>query len=83
MTERHLLFDEAWVKAFRALAGEDRIAARRVMVAVNALARDPEPADSYHWGDSSLYRLHVGDHRVLYELDDDTVRVWSLGRVPG
>jgi mRNA-degrading endonuclease RelE of RelBE toxin-antitoxin system len=53
-----------------------------VMAAVNALARDPEPPDSYHWGGSSLYRLHVGDHRVLYEVTDDTLRVWSLGRTP-
>lgn len=82
MTERHLFFDEGWVKAFRALASEDLVAARRVMVAVNALAREPEPADSYHWGDSSLYRLHVGDYRVLYEVIDDTVRIWSLGHAP-
>jgi mRNA-degrading endonuclease RelE of RelBE toxin-antitoxin system len=24
----------------------------------------------------------VDDYRVLYEVDDDTVRVWSLGRAP-
>lgn len=49
---------------------------------MNALARDPEPATSVRWGDSLFYRLHVGQHRVLDEVDDDTVRVWSLGRVP-
>jgi mRNA interferase RelE/StbE len=52
------------------------------MAAVNGLARDPEPAGSVHWGDSLFYRPHVGDYRVLYEVDDDTVRVWSLGRTP-
>lgn len=83
MSDRHLLFDERWFEAFRDLAHEDRVTARRVMVAVNALARDPEPPASHHWGDSSLYRLHVGDYRVLYEVDEDTIRVWSLGRVPG
>jgi mRNA-degrading endonuclease RelE of RelBE toxin-antitoxin system len=51
------------------------------MVAVNALARDPESPDSLHWGDSSFYRLPVGGYRVLYEVDG-TVRVWSLGRTP-
>jgi mRNA-degrading endonuclease RelE of RelBE toxin-antitoxin system len=80
--DRHLFFDQAWFEAFRALAAEDLPAARRVMVAVNALARDPEPADSYHWGGSSVYRLHVGNYRILYEVDDETVRVWSLGRLP-
>jgi mRNA interferase RelE/StbE len=29
-----------------------------------------------------FYRLQVDDYRVLYEVDDDTVRVWSLGRAP-
>jgi mRNA interferase RelE/StbE len=82
VTDRHLFFDSAWFDAFRELAAIDRTTARRVMVAVNALARDPEPPGSVHWGDSSFYRLHVGDYRVLYEVDDDTVRVWSLGRTP-
>jgi mRNA-degrading endonuclease RelE of RelBE toxin-antitoxin system len=82
VTDRHLLYETAWFDAFRDLAAVDRTTARRVMVAVNTLARDPEPPGSVHWGDSSFYRLHVGDYRVLYEVDDDTVRVWSLGRTP-
>ena len=82
MTGRHLLFEAAWFDAFRDLAATDRTTARRVMGAVNALARDPEPPGSVHRGDSTLYRLHVGEYRLLYEVDDDTVGVWSLGRTP-
>jgi mRNA-degrading endonuclease RelE of RelBE toxin-antitoxin system len=82
VTPRPLRFEAAWFEGFRDLAAADRAAARRVMAAVNALARDPEPSTSVHWGDSLFHRLHVGEYRVLYEVDDDTVRVWSLGRVP-
>jgi mRNA interferase RelE/StbE len=80
VTPRRLLFEASWFTAFRELARTDRGSARQVMAAVNALARDPEPAGSVHWGDSMFYRLHVGEYRVLYEVDGDTVRVWSLGR---
>jgi mRNA-degrading endonuclease RelE of RelBE toxin-antitoxin system len=82
VSQRHLLFEAAWFEGFRVLAATDRAATRRVMAAVNALARDPEPNTSVHWGDSLFYRLHVGEYRVLYEVVDDTVRVWSLGRAP-
>ncbi|MFG1913031.1 type II toxin-antitoxin system RelE/ParE family toxin [Kribbella sp. NPDC048928] len=76
-----LVLELGFIEAYRALAAEDVVAARQVMTAVKALVKDPAPPDSVHWGDSLLYRLHVGDYRVLYEVDDG-VRVWSLGRMP-
>jgi mRNA-degrading endonuclease RelE of RelBE toxin-antitoxin system len=82
VTPRHLLFEAAWFDAFRELATTDRQTARQVMASVNALARDPEPVGSVHWDDSLFCRLHVGEYRVLYEVSDDTIRVWSLGRAP-
>ena len=80
--ERHLLFEQAYLAGFKDLVAADRILARRVMAIVNSLARDPEPEGTVHLGDSLFYRLHVGDYRVMYEVTDDTVRVWSLGKVP-
>jgi mRNA interferase RelE/StbE len=80
--ERTLLFEQAYLAGFKDLIAADRIMARRVMSIVNSLARDPEPQGSVHLGDSLLYRLHVDDYRVMYEVTDDTVRVWSLGKVP-
>jgi mRNA-degrading endonuclease RelE of RelBE toxin-antitoxin system len=50
---------------------------------VNALVRDPEPPGSVALGDGLVRRLHIGDYGVAYEVSDDTVRVWSLGRTPG
>ncbi|MFD7161687.1 type II toxin-antitoxin system RelE/ParE family toxin [Kribbella sp. NPDC059898] len=83
MTERTLIFDGGWFTGYRDVYASDRLAAKRIRAAVNALARDPEPADSVALGSGGLVRrLHVGDYRVLYEVTDDTVRVWSLGRTP-
>lgn len=67
---------------YRDLFATDRPMARRVRNAVNGLLRDPEPAESTHLGDSLFYRLHLDDYRVMYEVTDEMVRVWSLGRAP-
>jgi mRNA interferase RelE/StbE len=82
VTERTLVFDTGWFTGYRDLYAADRLAAKRVRTAVNALARDPEPPGSVHLSGSTFHRLHIGDYRVLYEVTDDTVRVWSVGRVP-
>jgi mRNA interferase RelE/StbE len=82
VTDRILIYDTAWLPAFRDLVATDKVTARRVMVAVNVLARDPEPPGSSNLSGGSFYRLHVGDYRIMYEVGDDFVRVWSLGRVP-
>lgn len=82
MTERTLVYDTGWFNGYRDLYANDRLAAKRIRAAVNALAHDPEPPGSVHLSGSSFYRLHLSDHRVLYEVTDDTVRVWSLGKVP-
>ncbi|MFD7161719.1 type II toxin-antitoxin system RelE/ParE family toxin [Kribbella sp. NPDC059898] len=82
MNERTLIFDGGWFTGYRDVYTSDRLAAKRIRAAVNALARDPEPPDSVSLGAGLVRRLHIGDYRVLYEVTDDTVRVWSLGRTP-
>ncbi|MEV5963341.1 type II toxin-antitoxin system RelE/ParE family toxin [Kribbella sp. NPDC051952] len=83
MTERHLVVEVGFLDGYRTLAADDTVAARRVLAAVRGLVKNPAPPGSVHWGDSLIYRLHVGDHRIMYEVTDDSVRVWSLGREPG
>jgi mRNA-degrading endonuclease RelE of RelBE toxin-antitoxin system len=81
-TLRTLVFDRGWFNGYRDVYATDRLAAKRIRVAVNALARDPEPPGSVQLGGGLVRRLHIGDYRVLYEVTDTTVRVWSLGRTP-
>jgi mRNA interferase RelE/StbE len=81
VTDRPLVLETGFVNGYRALVAEDTMAARQVLAAVKGLVKNPTPAGSVHQGDSLIYRLHVGDYRIMYEVDD-VVRVWSLGRVP-
>ncbi|MFE0672942.1 type II toxin-antitoxin system RelE/ParE family toxin [Streptomyces sp. NPDC058867] len=55
-----------------------------VYQAVDGLAVQPRPADSAPYGSPDLRRLHIGDYRVLYVIEDDVVRIMvtHLGRTP-
>jgi len=50
---------------------EARIA-RRILVRIEALAQDPRPHGCVKLqGAADLWRIRVGDYRVIYSLDDD------------
>lgn len=80
--ERTLIFDRGWFAGYRDLYATDRLMAKRIRAAVNALAHDPDPPGSVQLGGGLVRRLRIGDYRVMYEVTDDAVRVWSLGRTP-
>lgn len=43
----------------------------RVLRRINCLANDPRPVGSRKLsGSTSLYRLRIGDYRVIYDIDD-------------
>ena len=53
----------------------------RVFVAVKGLADNPRPSGCKKIrGDDSAYRLHIGDYRGIYDVDDNskTVIVWPI-----
>jgi len=54
---------------------------RRIEEALRALARDPRPRGALKLVDSLMWRLRVGDYRVLYTIRDEErlVRVLALG----
>jgi hypothetical protein len=43
-----------------------------VVAALDALARDPYPAESFRWGE--LLRLRVGRYRIMYVVEGDLSR---------
>lgn len=61
---------------------EDPSGLALVLDTIDRLAHEPRPATSVPYGSPDVRRLHVGDYRVLYIIDDDVIRilVTHLGR---
>ena len=68
-----LLFSPAAVRDFRALP---RDVQTRLKPRIDALANDPRPSGCRKLsGEDELYRIRVGDYRVLYAVRDQVLVV--------
>ena len=72
--------------ALRTLArirSEDKEAFARVRRDIAALADQPHPDRAVAWGGTNIFRLHTGETRILYEVDEEasTVCIINIGRV--
>ena len=73
--------------ARKALDDLDASPARRIAAAVEALATNPHPPKSLKLtGEDNAWRIRVGDYRIVYSIEDDTVvvlilRIGQRGRV--
>ena len=63
---------------------EDKELFVRTRRAVALLADQPYPEGAVAWGGTGVYRLHEGNIRVLYEVDDAaaTVYIINIGVIP-
>lgn len=62
--------------AVRALAKLDKPIRRRIQTAVDGLRHDPRPHGTAALrGASDLYRIRVGDYRVVYTVQDERLLV--------
>ncbi len=62
--------------AERALGKLDLRVQRRLAVVIDALAEDPHPpASTKLRGQQNLYRVRVGDYRIVYQVEDDVLVV--------
>jgi mRNA interferase RelE/StbE len=50
------------------------------MSAIIDLLKEPFPHYSRPLGGSSFFRIEVGEFRVIYKADDDTVSVLAVGK---
>jgi len=53
---------------------------RQIVVRVLELAREPRQADSQRLQGYPYFRIDVGEYRVVYQLEGDTVRVLVIGK---
>lgn len=63
-------------QALKQIESLDPKTRKRVARRIDVLAGNPRPRGCTKLaGDSNAYRIRVGSHRVLYEVDDDKVLV--------
>lgn len=56
-----------------------RQVARRLLDALEGLRRDPRPAGAVKLaGEVNLWRIRVGDYRIIYEIQDERLLVLVL-----
>jgi mRNA interferase RelE/StbE len=61
------------VKALKKIPESDR---KRIGAKINDLADNPRPAGVKKLaGENSLYRVRVGDYRIVYMIEDEVVQV--------
>jgi mRNA interferase RelE/StbE len=74
-------FTRAAERGFSAL---DKLLLRQCDVAIRGLADAPHPPGSKKLrGEDDVYRIRVGDHRIIYQVDDDqrVVLILNLGHL--
>lgn len=66
------------------IRSEDQDLFGRTRRAIALLADQPYPKNAVAWGGTGVYRLHSGDIRILYEVDDEaaTVYIINIGVIP-
>lgn len=64
-------------QALKFLKGESKDAIKRILKKIDDLKADPLPKDciKIHGFKEKLYRVRVGDYRILYEMDLESQRL--------
>lgn len=78
-----VVFRETALRNLARIRSEDRNLFIQTRRAVASLADEPYPDGAVAWGTTGIYRLHAGDIRILYEVDDAgaTVFIINIGVV--
>ena len=73
-----VVFRETALRNLARIRSEDKDLFARTRRTVASLAHQPYPEGAVAWGATSVYRLHAGNIRILYEVDDETATVYII-----
>jgi len=78
-----VVFRESALRTLADVRKDDKEAFARIPRAIAALADQPSPDGAIAWGGTGIYRLHIDQARILYEVDvaASTVYVINIGRI--
>jgi mRNA interferase RelE/StbE len=80
---RTVVFRETALRALARVRSDDKEAFAQIRRAIAALAHQPHPDGAVAWGDTGIFRLHTGNARILYQVDDEAsvVYIINIGRI--
>lgn len=73
-----VVFRETALRNLARVRNEDKDLFLRTRRVVAMLAGQPYPEGAVAWGATGIYRLHAGDIRILYEVDEDAATVYII-----
>jgi mRNA interferase RelE/StbE len=74
MNNYQIKFKSSAAKEFRKLPS---IVKERIQETINQLIENPRPSGVVKLkGDDRLFRIHIGDYRIIYEIDDSAKLVF-------
>jgi mRNA-degrading endonuclease RelE of RelBE toxin-antitoxin system len=73
-----VVFRETALRNLARIRGDDKELFTRTRRAISALADQPYPDSAVAWGATGVYRLHAGDIRILYEVDEQAATVYIV-----
>ncbi|MGH7623937.1 MAG: type II toxin-antitoxin system RelE family toxin [Gemmatimonadaceae bacterium] len=72
MASYSLQIKRSAAKELAQLPTKDR---RRVIARIQSLADEPRPSGAEKLSGQERYRVHQGDYRILYEIEDQVLRI--------
>jgi mRNA-degrading endonuclease RelE of RelBE toxin-antitoxin system len=73
-----VVVQETALRALARIRSEDKEAFAAIRRALSALADQPRPEQAVAWGGSGIYRLHLPEGRILYEIDESAATVYIV-----
>jgi mRNA-degrading endonuclease RelE of RelBE toxin-antitoxin system len=73
-----VVFRQTALRTLARIRSEDKDLSVRTRRAVTLLAEQPYPGGAVAWGATGIYRMHAGNIRILYEVDDETDTVYII-----
>ncbi len=78
-----VVFRETALRTLAHTRSDDKETFTQIRQTLAALADQPHPDGAVAWGATGIFRLHAGNARILYEIDDEasTVYIINIGRI--
>jgi mRNA interferase RelE/StbE len=78
-----VVFRETALRGLARVRSDDKEAFAQIRRAIAAPADQPRPEGAVAWGGTGIFRLHTGNARILYEVDDEAsvVSIINIGRI--